>query len=495
MTEPAASVKSFYLDQHGCAKNQVDGELIISLLENKGWVRTERPESARVIIINSCGFIESAKKESLDALFSARKAYPDAKIILAGCLAERYADVFKRDLPEADAVFGNGDLSKLDFLMDVLEKGLRPVVKPEQKGVCCGERKAFLGFPSSAYVKITEGCNNRCSFCAIPLIRGVLRSRSADDITDEIRRLLDRGIFEFNLIGQDLAAFGRDGVSAGDSANASYFQSPSPLSLLLQKISKIEGDFWLRLLYIHPDHFPLDILPVIQRDKRILPYFDLPFQSGDARIIRAMNRRGSPDSYLELLQKIRAALPDAVLRTTFLCGFPGETDEEAEHTLSFLEKLQPHWSGCFAYSREDDTPAALLAHRVPAKTVKERIRKLQNAQEKITVSLLASYVGKVCSVLIEEVVGEGPGGRSETKAGSENKAGSERENADGHEAEERESDGLALGRCAFQAPEVDGICVVRFDKESEAANGLVPGSVISVRITGVRGVDVTGVLV
>lgn len=178
-----------------------------------------------------------------------------------------------------------------------------------------------------------------------------------------------------------------------------------------------------------------------------------------------------------------------MLRTTFLCGFPGETDEEAEHTLSFLEKLQPHWSGCFAYSREDDTPAALLTHRVPAKTVKERIQKLQNVQENITASLLSSYVGKVCSVLIEEVVGEGPGGRSETKAGSE------RENADGHEAEERESDGLALGRCAFQAPEVDGICVVRFDKESEAAKDLLPGSVVSVRITGVRGVDVTGVLV
>ena len=474
MTERTVSTKSFYLDQHGCAKNQVDGELIISLLEDKGWLRTEQPESARVIIINSCGFIESAKKESLDALFSARKAYPDAKIILAGCLAERYADIFKQDLPEADAVFGNGDLSKLDFLMNVLEKGLRPVVRPEQKGVCCGERKAFLGFPSSAYVKITEGCNNRCSFCAIPLIRGVLRSRSADDIVDEIRGLRDRGIFEFNLIGQDLAAFGRDGVSTGDSANALYFQSPSPLSLLLQKIGELEGDFWLRLLYIHPDHFPLDILPIMTADKRFLPYFDIPFQSGAQKIIRAMNRNGSAEVYLDIVKNIRDAFEKAKspygepqIRTTFLVGFPGETDEDFNETIKFLKELRPLWSGGFTYSREEDTPSYSFKEKVPKKTAEARLAEIQNTQTSITEKKLDSFIGKEIEVLVEELI------QAEDKAF------------------------LALGRAWFQAPEVDGAVVLNFNlnKKDIDGNPIAPGSIVKARIAARNGFDLEALAV
>lgn len=464
MTESAAETpRRFYLDRHGCAKNQVDGELIISYLEKRGYTYTEDAETAELIIINSCGFIESAKKESLDALFSARKAHPAAKIILAGCLSERYADVFEESLPEADGIFGNGDLNALGELLDKLYKGERPVIKRAQKGVCAGERTTLLGYPSSAYIKITEGCNNRCSFCAIPLIRGNLRSRSAGDIIDEIKTLQKRGIFEFNLIGQDLAAYGCDGADEGNSEDSLYFQTPSPLSLLLQKISALEGNFWIRLLYIHPDHFPLDILPLIQNDKRIIPYFDLPFQSGDNRIIRAMNRRGTAERYTELIRRIKTDLKDAVLRTTFLCGFPGETDEEAEHTLAFLKEIKPLWSGCFSYSAEEDTPAALIKKKVPAKTVEKRIQALQNVQEKITEALLHGYVGQVFDVLVEERI-------------------------------EDEETFFALGRCRFQAPEVDGVCVIRFDPDAENAKTIFPGAVVKVRIDGVRGVDLVGVL-
>ena len=200
--------KTFFLDQHGCAKNQVDGELIVSRLLDDGYVRTENPAEASLIIINSCGFIESAKKESLDSLLNARTSYPDAKIVLAGCLAERYAEVFKEELPEADAVFGNGDLSKITEIAGDVLKGKRSVVTPPQKGVCCGERKLLLNFKGSAFVKITEGCDNHCTFCAIPLIRGSLRSRKADDIVSEIKELISKGVFEINLIGQDLASYG-----------------------------------------------------------------------------------------------------------------------------------------------------------------------------------------------------------------------------------------------------------------------------------------------
>lgn len=205
-----AKAKTFFLDQHGCAKNQVDGELIISRLEALGYVRVESADDADLIIVNSCGFIESAKKESLDSLLDARSTYPEKKIILAGCLAERYAEVFEKDLPEADGIVGNGDLSLLDkAVKDVFSKSKkRPVLKAEQKGVFCGERTNLLSYKGSAFVKITEGCDNCCSFCAIPLIRGRLRSRPVDEVIAEIKALLKKGIFEINLIGQDLAAYG-----------------------------------------------------------------------------------------------------------------------------------------------------------------------------------------------------------------------------------------------------------------------------------------------
>ena len=200
--------KKFFLDQHGCAKNQVDGEILVTRLLNKGFLQTFDAQEADLIIVNSCGFIQSAKEESLNSLLEARQEYPNAKIVLAGCLAERYAEQFKKDLPEADAIFGNGDLSLIDSTVDSLFAGQRPVVKALQKGVCCGNRNLLLNYKGSAYVKITEGCNNCCSFCAIPLIRGQLRSRKISEIVDEIKGLLKRGVKEFNLIGQDLAAFG-----------------------------------------------------------------------------------------------------------------------------------------------------------------------------------------------------------------------------------------------------------------------------------------------
>ena len=190
----------FFIDQHGCAKNQVDGELIISLLKKKNWIQTFDASQADLIIVNSCGFIESAKTESLDAVMSARRMYPKAKILLAGCLAERYANDLRDSLTEADGFFGNGKLDEIYKILDPLMNDERPVLVPEQKGVCCGDRKLLLNFPGSAFVKITEGCNNRCSFCAIPLIRGNLRSRPADEIITEISYIKSHRISLFGII-------------------------------------------------------------------------------------------------------------------------------------------------------------------------------------------------------------------------------------------------------------------------------------------------------
>lgn len=452
--------KKFFLDQHGCAKNQVDGELIMNRLVNLGFIQTFDASEADVIFINSCGFIESAKTESIESLMDARNLYPDAKIILGGCLAERYAEYFKDELTEADAIFGNGDLSKIDGLVKSLFDGERPVVKPAQEGVCCGERKKLLSYPGSAFVKITEGCDNCCSFCAIPIIRGHLRSRKIEEIVEEIKQLVDQGIFEINLIGQDLAAFGSDFVN--------HKNSQSELANLLEEISKLKGDFWIRLLYIHPDHFNSDILEIMKKDERFLPYFDIPFQSGSDRIISLMNRKGNFKKYVELIKTIRSAFSESCIRTTFLNGFPSETDDDAAKTQKFMKEIKPDWSGCFAYSQEEDTVAAKMENQVEKKVAEKRSSVLKKIQDKITAESLEKKCGKNYRVLIEEIV----------------------ENLEGTD------EGLAIGRTWFEAPDVDGNVVVRYDLDDKnAVEKIIPGKVVTVKAVAASGVDIDSVFV
>lgn len=456
--------KKFFLDQHGCAKNQVDGELILTHLEQSGYVKTDNPEDADLIIINSCGFIESAKTESLNSLMDARKSFPKAKILLAGCLAERYADVFKTELMEADGIFGNGDISKVTETVDKMFSGERPVIKPPQNGVCCGNRNTLLNFKGSAYVKITEGCNNCCTFCAIPLIRGSLRSRKASEITEEITELVSKGTKEINLIGQDLAAYGtgkEDKVFASNSSSREH----SFLYSLMEEISKISGNFWVRLLYIHPDHFNPDILEIMKKDSRFLPYFDIPFQSGADSIIKAMNRKGTSLSYQKLVQTIRSAFPESSIRTTFLTGFPGETEQDHCSTKEFLTAIQSDWSGCFSYSTEEGTPAAKMKGKVSKKAAEKRAGELVQIQSKITEEKLAERVGKTYDVLVEEII----------------------ENNDGTD------EGLAIGRAWFEAPEVDGSFVIRYDlDDKEAVEAIKSGNVVKVKAIASSAVDIDG---
>ncbi len=435
----------FFIDQHGCAKNQTDGELIAGFLIKKGFDLTLNAEEADFILVNSCGFIQSAKKESIDAIYDIKKAYPEAKLILTGCLAERYANDLIEQMPELDGVFGNGDLSKIGSFMDKVRKERR-AEKYDQNGVCGGERPVLFNFPGSAFVKITEGCSNHCSFCAIPLIRGEVRSRPEAEILEEVKQLISDGVYEINLIGQDLAVYGKEfGTS---------------LAVLLKKIAAIKGDFIVRPLYIHPDHFTEDIIEAIKTSSKLLPYFDIPFQSADDKIIKAMNRTGSYEQYKTLVEKIRRELPSAELRTTFLTGFPGETDEAAENTVRFLQEVQPDWSGCFPYSREEDTPAYSMKGRVSAKIARQRADRLEELQAAITASRLDRFVGQELSVLVEEIVsGE-------------------------------EGEGLAIGRAWFQAPEVDGSVVIRYDlDDSKALESVIPGGVVTVKVLANTGVD------
>lgn len=428
----------------------------MSVLEQAGWEACTEAEEADLVIVNSCGFIESAKRESIEAVLSYKQLYPNKRVLLAGCLAQRYADELAAELQEADALFGNTDLSRIteaaDLAMTASHTALVPPLDPTGKTdfARCSDDRPLLSLPGSAYVKITEGCDNRCTYCAIPLIRGNLRSRNIESIVHECSGLLERGVKELCLIGQDLGSYGKDGAAGA------FYPGQCRLPDLLSAISRLSGDFWVRLLYIHPDNFPMEILDLCKRDPRILPYFDLPFQHASKRILRLMNRRGDSETYLSLLAAIRRELPEATIRSTFLVGFPGETDEDMEILLDFQQRAQLDWLGVFTYSREEDTPAYSMKGRVPKKVAEGRKHQIESAQIPITEGRMDRFVGKTLPVLVEEQV--------------------------------ENEDGLYLGRTICQAPEVDGATVLSADQD------LKPGTIVSARVFSRAGFDLDAAL-
>jgi ribosomal protein S12 methylthiotransferase len=437
------SAGTFYLESLGCAKNQVDSELMIAALERAGWSLAPDAESAAVLIVNTCGFISSAKSESIETGLGFKARYPGKKVYMVGCLTERYRESLALDMPEIDGFLGNQDPAGVAALV-----GEAPAHGARRRASRLYERTHLLSFPGSAYVKVAEGCGNRCTYCAIPLIRGDLKSRPREEVLEEIRGLVARGIREVILIAQDLGSFGAD--RAAGSGRAGHPGSAG-LPGLLKGIHALEGDFWVRMLYIHPDHFPNEIIAQAATDKRLLPYFDLPFQHASPPILSAMGRRGEPERNLELVRRIRAELPDAVIRSTFLVGFPGETEEDVERLLDFQHEAALDWLGVFAYSREEDTPAHAMGRRVAKVEAERRKGRVELAQVPITEMALDRHIGRTLETLIEEPF---PG------------------------------EELSLGRAYLQAPDVDGLLVVH--------GSHAPGSVVPVRITRRNGVDLEG---
>lgn len=442
--------KKVYFENLGCAKNQVDAEVMACRLENLGYALTEDAEEADLIIVNTCGFIESAREESISTFFSLKNEFPDVKIILSGCLAQRYADQLEEELSEADAVFGNRDLSLIDTVVKELEKktGSKPVrLTPEYPDPDSEDsrRKHLFGYPGSAFVKISEGCNHRCGYCAIPVIRGSLRSRPMKAILEEIKELTGRGIYEINLVAQDLAAYGWD------------WDNQSHFSELLKQIDSLDGDFAVRLLYIHPDWMTDEIIGTVKNCRRVLHYFDIPFQHASEHILRPMRRTGNSDSYVQLIEKLRAAIPDAAIRTTIMLGFPGDCEEDFEIVLDFIRKCRFTWMGSFIYSLEEDTVAFEMTteeeHRKLASKAKRWQKKLEAVQQEITNKALHEYIGRKLPVLIEEVM---------------------------------EDSDMAIGRIYAQAPDVDGLTVVN-GKDMKA------GCVYDCSIVRVNGIDLEAV--
>ncbi len=377
----------------GCAKNQVDGEVLMASLKNAGFETVDDAAMADIAIVNTCGFIESAKKESIEEILELAQLKKEGKIkklVVTGCLAERYQQEMHKELPELDAVLGigaNGDIAQ--NLKKMMEEDSFVESFPEKsKMPLCGQRE--LTTPSYfAYVKIAEGCDNRCSYCAIPLIRGGYRSRTMESIEEECRDLVKNGAKELILIAQDTSRYGID------------LYGKYSLAALMERLCKIDGLHWLRVLYCYPDSITDELLELMAREEKIVPYIDLPLQHASGRILKAMNRRGDRQSLTALMKKIREKVPGVVLRTTLITGFPGETEEDFTELAEFVKDVRFERLGCFAYSQEEDTPAAELPDQVDEDVKEHRAEILMGDQMDIMDAQGQELIGQTLEVLVE----------------------------------------------------------------------------------------------
>lgn len=376
----------------GCPKNQVDSELMLEKLDAAGFQIIDTAYGADIVIINTCGFIEAAKQEAIDNILQMVEYKEDGavgKIIVIGCLAERYRDEILKEIPEVDAVGGlgvNGDI--VEFVNNVL-KGTEKSRYPEKDRLpLCGKR--ILTTPSHwAYLKISDGCSNNCTYCAIPSIRGAFRSRTKEDIILEAKALASSGVREIIVIAQDTTRYGED-----------LYGKPV-LDELLQELNKIEGIEWIRLLYCYPDRITDSLLKTMAECEKVLHYIDLPLQHASGRILKLMNRHGDHESLLSLIEKIREYMPDCILRTTFITGFPGETEEDFEILSQFVNDARFDRLGCFSYSPEDGTPAEKLPDRVDAQTAVRRGEIIMEQQYGIFTDKLEGLLGKTVQCVVE----------------------------------------------------------------------------------------------
>lgn len=436
---------AIYIENLGCAKNQVDAEVMGAQLESEGRSWVADPADADLILVNTCGFIEPAQQQSIDTTLSLLATHPDTAVALAGCMAQRFADELAEGMPELVGIFGNREPHLIgEFLRRIEGDSQLPTplvwIPPGGDTLTDASRTRFLSHPGSGYIKIAEGCDHACSFCAIPAIRGRLRRRPATDIIEEFRRMRHQGVVEFNLVAQDLAAW-RDPSAERRAA------FPELIELLLAE----EGAFWLRSLYLYPDTFPQELVDIAAADHRFLPYFDLSFQHASSQILRRMGRPGTSEEYLELIDSIRVALPDSALRSSFIVGFPGETESDIEELAQFLERATLEWVGVFEYSPQTGTPAASMGGDLPPEEIRRRREYIESVQQPIVTARLKRFVRRRLSVLVEERI---------------------------------EGTEICIGRSLLQAPEVDGVIVVH-----NTPPMIVPGAVISVDVDDVTEVD------
>ncbi|HVP35607.1 MAG TPA: 30S ribosomal protein S12 methylthiotransferase RimO [Terriglobales bacterium] len=432
----------------GCPKNDLDSEAIQAQLVSSGFELTEEKEKADIFVVNTCGFIEEAKKESVAAILELSKfknCSNGKKIVVTGCLAQRYNSELWNSMPEIDAILGLNELDKIGSVCSEVRKGNRLCFTsplPE-------EYKEFSElktpqFSPYAYLKIADGCDNRCAYCSIPLIRGSYRSRKMEKILEEAKILAENGVKEINLIAQDTTLYGQD------------IYGEKKLPKLLSSLSKIEGIEWLRLLYTHPAHYTEALIEEIASSEKVCKYLDLPLQHISDKLLFLMGRKIQRKGVEGIIANLRTRIPDLVLRTTFIVGFPGEGKEEFEELLSFVEKQRFDRLGAFTYSKEEGTEAYKYNEHLSFKEKKQRLDKLMTLQQGIAFEKNKQRVGEKVKVLIE------------SKADCSN-------GKPGH----------YIARSQKEAPEIDGVILVK-------GKNLKIGEFVEVKITGWDGYDLKG---
>ena len=376
----------------GCAKNRVDAEMMMFQLNQAGFALKEDPAMADAVIVNTCGFIESAKQESIDEILELAQLKKEGKIkaiIVTGCLAQRYNSEIMKELSEVDAVIGIGKNADIAKVVESALDGEKVEDFPDKMLLPMEGGRVQSTEQHWAYLKIADGCDNCCTYCAIPLIRGRFRSREMENIIKEAERLVYNGVKEINVIAQDTTRYGED------------LYGELKLAELLRRLCKIDGLEWIRVLYCYPDRITDELLDTIREEEKIVKYIDLPLQHCSGKVLRAMNRRGDKESLLELVEHIREKIPGVVLRTTLIAGFPGETEEDFEELSDFVRQTKFERLGCFAYSQEEDTPAALMDDQIDEE-VKNRRAEIITEQEALIIdSWCESQIGKDIDVLVD----------------------------------------------------------------------------------------------
>lgn len=376
----------------GCPKNQVDAEVMLAKLQNNDFEIVNDPAEADVVIVNTCGFIEDAKKESIENILdmiSYKEDYPEMKVLVTGCLAERYQSEIFNEIPEVDGVIGIGANEDICEICNKLIEGEKAESYPEKTNLKIEGDRILTTPPYSAYLKIAEGCSNHCTYCAIPGIRGAFRSRPSESILAEAKKLADEGVKELVVVAQDTTRYGED------------LYGKNALVPLLKALSMVDGIEWIRLLYLYPERIDDALIDEIANNDKIVKYMDIPLQHCSKNVLKRMNRHGDRETLTALLNKIRDRIDGVTIRTTFIAGFPGETQEEFEELCEFVEEMRFERMGCFAYSEEEGTPAAKLDGMLDPEIRAERAEIINERQNSILDEISESLIGKALPTIVE----------------------------------------------------------------------------------------------
>ncbi len=437
----------------GCPKNLVDSEVMIGLLQAKGHVLTANPEEADVLVVNTCSFIEGSKRESIETILAAARLKNSGsckRLIVTGCLAERYPGEIRSDLAEVDAILGTNQIEEITRAVNGI-----PVAPPDSYGRSDADLylydhtkpRTLVGPKYTAYMKISEGCDHTCAFCIIPKIRGRLRSRSVSSLVLEARQLVSLGVKEITLVSQDTTSYGLDlGIQDG-------------LAILLKALNGVDGLRWIRFLYVYPNLVSDRLIEIVNSSDKICKYIDMPLQHASAGILRSMKRGGTRKGLMRMIQRIRDRIPGVTFRTTMIVGYPGETEANFHELMDFCREFEFDRLGVFSYSDEEDTIAHSLRPKVPVRTAERRRHLLMRQQSSIAARKNRLLVGKEFPILVE-----GPS---------------------------LETDLMLQGRLESQAPEIDGVCLIN---DSEIGN-VQSGEFRTIRITRVLGHDLLGTIV